>query len=305
MYLIRTKRIFKTAIINFVRNGWLSLTATLIMTLALLTVGVFLVVALSTNKIVGDLKDRVDIVVNFKDTAGDSLIQQFKSELLIRPAIKTVKYISKEEALKEFQSRDSVKKEVRDLVTSSENPLPRGLQIQSIDPKEFEFVSNLAKTAAYAPYVDSSSYDDNKTLIENLNNATHFIERFGLALAGFFIIVAMLVVFNTIRLAVAFRQKEIEIMRLVGASESYVKIPFLIEGFGYSFIALIVASILINLGVHLVGSIASGGVFSSYIARLTPIYAQEFWFITLILFLVGTVIGVGASWLSIRRNFKS
>lgn len=302
--MTQIKRIVKQAFINFYRNGWLSLTATLIMTLALLTVGVFLIVALSTNKIANDLKDKVDIVVNFKDSASETLIQQLKSDLMIRPDIKTVRYISKEDALKEFKQRSSIKQEIKEIVTPEDNPLPRGLQIQSVQVSEYEYVSELIKKPAYAQYIDSSSYDDNKSLIETVNNATKFVKRFGLALSVFFILVSILVVFNTARLAAMFRSKEIEIMRLVGASDSFVKMPFLIEGFLYGFFALILETALIYLSINVIGSISSGTVFGQFLQRVTPIYFEEFWFIVLIEFIVGTVIGVGSTYFSIRKNVK-
>ena len=298
------KRIIKQAFSNFYRNGWLSLTATLIMTLALLTVGVFLVVALSTNKMAGDLKDKVDIIVNFKDTASDALIQQLKSDLMIRPDIKTVRYISKEDALAEFKQRGSIKEEIREIVTPEDNPLPRGLQIQSVNLAEYDHVSQLIKQPTYASYVDSSSYDDNKTLIETVNNATKFVERFGLILSAFFIVVSILVIFNTARLAVIFRSKEIEVMRLVGASDGFVKMPFLVEGFLFGFFALIAATLLIYAGINIINTISSATVFGQFVQRMIPIYYQNFWFIVLIEFITGTVIGVGSTYFSIRKYVK-
>ena len=243
--MLRIQRIIKAAFLSFFRNGWLSLTATLILTLALLSVGASLVISLSTNKIVKDLKDKVDIVVNFKDEASESLIQQLKSDLMVRSNIQSVRYISKEDALREFKSRATVKTEVRELVTPDDNPLPRGLQIQSVDFDEYAYVAELIKKPAYASYVDSSSYEDNKLLIENISNGTKFVERLGLVLSLFFIVISMLVVFNTVKLAVSFKSKEIEIMRLVGASDSFVRVPFLIEGFLYGLFATVISTALL------------------------------------------------------------
>lgn len=302
--MTKLRRIFKTSFSNFFRNGWLSLTATLIMVLALLSVGVFLLLALSTNKIVHDLKDKVDIIVNFKDSASEATIDQFKGELLIRPNIKSVQYISKEDALKDFKARTTVKEDIRNLISPEDNPLPRGLRVQSVDLTEYQFVESLNKSTTYAQYVDSSSYDDNKALIENINNATGFVERVGLALSIFFILISILVVFNTVRLAVLFRSKEIEIMRLVGASDSYIKVPFLIEGFLYGFFALIVSTVLLYFGVQIFEVVARNTVFGSFAVRMMPIYFEQFWFIVFIQLIVGAFIGVGSTWVSLRRNIK-
>jgi len=304
MFLLRTKRIIKTSIINFFRNAWLSLTATLIMMLALVIVGLFLAINLSANKMVKDLKDKIDIVVNFKDTASEAQIQQVKAELLSRSGIKSVTYISKDEALAEFKSRSTVKKEIRDLVSDEDNPLPRGLQIQSVDPKEFEVVATITQSPLYKNLIDSSSYDDNKDLINRIDSMSEFVKKFGLGLAGFFVLIASLVVANTIRLAVMFRAKEIEIMRLVGASESFVKIPFLIEGFLYGFFALIVASLITYFGLGLASSFVKGSEFYDLWQKLVPVYYQEFWYIVLVQLAIGSFVGVGTSWLSVSRNVK-
>lgn len=302
--MIKIKRIVKTAFLDFVRNGWLSLTATLIMTLAILTVGVFIILFLSTNKVVAELKDKIDIVVNFKDSASEQIIQKLKTDLLSREQIKSVRYISKEDALEEFKSRRSVKVEVRQLVTPEDNPLPRGLQIQSVDFKEFDYVSNVIKSPAYASYIDSSSYDDNKDLIESINSSTRFVQNLGLGLSLFFILVATLVIFNTIRLAVVFRAKEIEVMRLVGASEVFVKYPFLIEGSLYAILAVAVSTALIFLSINVIQAVGGGTVFEQFAQRLIPVYFEEFWFVIFVQLLVSLVIGLGASWMSLRKNIK-
>ena len=302
--MIKIKRILKTAFLDFVRNGWLSLTATLIMTLAILTVGVFIILFLSTNKVVAELKDKIDIVVNFKDSASEQLIQKLKTDLLSREQIKSVRYISKEDALEEFKSRRSVKAEVRQLVTPEDNPLPRGLQIQSVDFKEFDYVSNVIKSPAYASHIDSSSYDDNKDLIESINSSTKFVQKLGLGLSLFFILVATLVIFNTIRLAVVFRSKEIEVMRLVGASEVFVKYPFLIEGSLYAILSVAVSTALIFLSINVIQAVGGGTVFEQFAQRLIPVYFEEFWFVIFVQLLVSLVIGLGASWMSLRKNIK-
>ena len=303
--MVKIKRILKMASLDFIRNGWLSLTATLITTLAILTVGVFLLLFLSTNRVVGELKDKIDIVVNFKDSASEQIVQRLKTELLSRDQVKSVRYISKEDALEEFKSRRSVKAEVRQLVTPEDNPLPRGLQIQSVDLGEYDYVSSLIKSPAYASFIDSSSYDDNKQVIENINSSTKLVQRLGLGLSLFFIIVATMVVFNTVKMAVVFRSKEIEIMRLVGASEAFVKYPFLIEGCMYAVLSVIVSTGAIFLAVYLLQTLGSGTVFDQFAQRMIPVYFEEFWFIILVQLVISLVIGLGASYMSLRRNANS
>jgi cell division transport system permease protein len=133
---------------------------------------------------------------------------------------------------------------------------------------------------------------------------SNFVKKFGLGLACFFILIASLVVANTIRLAVMFRSQEIEIMRLVGASEPFVKIPFLIEGFLYGFFALIIASLLTYFGLGVVTAFMKNSEFYDIWQKFVPIYYEEFWYIVLAQLIIGSFVGVGASWLSVRKNVK-
>lgn len=274
------------------------------MMLALIIVGIFLAMNISTNRLIKELENKIDIVINFTEAASDAQIQKVKAELLARPEIKSVRYISKEDALAEFKSRSNVKSEIRDLVSSEDNPLPRGLQIQSVETEQLEIVATITESPTYKKIIDSSTYDDNKYLIERINSMGEFVKKFGLVLAGFFILIASLVVANTIRLAVMFREQEIEIMRLVGASESFVKIPFLIEGFLYGFFALAVALFLSYFGLGLVTTVIKNSEFYNLWQKFVPIYYEEFWYIALAQLLVGSFVGIGASWLSVRKNVK-
>lgn len=274
------------------------------MMLALIIVGIFLAMNISTNRLIKELENKIDIVINFTEAASDAQIQKVKAELLARPEIKSVRYISKEDALAEFKSRSNVKSEIRDLVSSEDNPLPRGLQIQSVETEQLEIVATITESPTYKKIIDSSTYDDNKYLIERINSMGEFVKKFGLVLAGFFILIASLVVANTIRLAVMFREQEIEIMRLVGASESFVKIPFLIEGFLCGFFALAVALFLSYFGLGLVTTVIKNSEFYNLWQKFVPIYYEEFWYIGLAQLLVGSFVGIGASWLSVRKNVK-
>ncbi|PIT97285.1 hypothetical protein COT77_02370 [Candidatus Berkelbacteria bacterium CG10_big_fil_rev_8_21_14_0_10_41_12] len=304
MIFTRFKRAIKIALANFSRNSMLAITAIFIMTLAILTVSIFMLLSFSTNEAAQKLKDKIDITVNFKDEASEALIQQLKNELSTRENFKSIHYISKEEALKNFQSRVNVKKEIKDIVNPADNPLPRGLQIGAVDFSQFDFVSAVIKKPQYAPYIDSSSYEDNKQLIQNVNTITKFIKKFGLVLSIMFVLISVLVVYNTVRLTIIFRSNEMEIMRLVGASTFFARAPFLLEGFMYGFFALIFSQLIIFISIKLLTSFGSVTIFSSLLTLIEPIYAKNFWLLLVVQLIVGTVIGVGSSWLSIRKFVK-
>lgn len=302
--MIRIKRIFKIAFSNFSRNYLLVVTAVAIMTLAVLTVSIFLILSLSTNEAAQRLKDKIDITINFKDEASEALIHQLKNELESRENFKSIQYISKDEALRRFKTRANVKAEIKNIITPQDNPLPRGLQISAVELSQYDFVSAVIKKPQYVPFIDSSSYEDNKQLIQNVNNMTKFIQQFGLALSGLFVLISVLVVFNTVRLTIVFRSGEMEIMRLVGASSFFARNPFLVEGFMYGIFALIFSQLILFIGIKLMTSLGNVTIFNSLFAMIEPIYINNFWMLLLTQFIVGTVIGVGSSWLSVRKYVR-
>lgn len=302
--ILRLKRIFKIAFSNFSRNSLLVVTAVAIMTLAILTVSIFMLLNLSTNEAAQKLKDKIDITINFKDEASEALIQQIKNELESRGNFKSIQYISKDEAMRRFKTRTNVKAEIKNIITPQDNPLPRGLQVSAVELTQYDFVSAVIKKPQYAPYIDSSSYEDNKQLIQNVNNMAKFVQQFGLAMSALFVLISVLVVFNTVRLTIVFRSGEMEIMRLVGASSFFARNPFLVEGFLYGLFALIFSQLIIFVGIKLLTSLGTVTIFNSLISMIEPIYVNNFWTLLLTQFVVGTVIGVGSSWLSVRKYVK-
>lgn len=297
-------RIFKLGLINFWRNRWLSLAATLVMTLTLLIISAFSIMTLVISKTTESIRSRMDISVYFNDSATVDQIVDIQKQLAARSDVKEVKYISKEEALAIFKEQQAGKK-ISELINSNENPLPRSLEIKAIQPEFLDQIAQFIDKQEFQPLIHNISYQENKTVIARLLGLTSFIKKIGWIASVIFVLISVLVILNTIRLTILTRKDEIEIMRLVGASDNFIKIPFVIEGFLYGFIATIVATILIRIGVLAVMPLIERYLGIDISARLMKFFSGNFLTIIGLELVVGIVIGIGCSLISIRRYLKT
>ncbi|MFA6492682.1 MAG: permease-like cell division protein FtsX [Patescibacteria group bacterium] len=304
MNWIPIKRITKLGLTNFWRNRWLSLASTLVMTLTLLIISTFVVMTLVINKTTDRIKSKMDITVYFKDTATTEEIANLQQQLASRADVSEVKYISKEEALGIWQEQQKNQR-IKELVSSTENPLPRSLAIKSTNPSELNNINDYLSTDDFSLIIHKISYEENKAIIDKLLAITSFVKKIGWLFSSLFIIVSVLVILNTIRLAIFTRKDEIEIMRLVGASDKFIKVPFVVEGSLYGVIASVLALVLMVIGIYVViAPLVTQYLGAGVTENLKSFFTSHIFYIILIQFLVGIVIGIGCSMFSIRKYLK-
>lgn len=302
MNILNTKRIIKLGFTNLWRNRWLSAQATLILTVTLIFVSVFLLGHMIVNVAIDAVKEKIDLRIYFEDSVPESQIKNIQLQIASRPDIKTVRYISKEEALLIWQGRPTSPK-IKGLISEANNPLPRSLQIKTDNPQALDEIATIFTGEEFKDKVRRISYQETKSIIDRLLKITGLINRIGLALSLVFIVISVVVILNTIRLTIFTRHEEIEIMRLVGASSTFIKYPFLIEASLYGIFATVLALVLIGAGLWLVNPAITnflGGIgFDLRIFFLSKL---------LLLFAVGLVLGVGLSVVSslweMRRHLR-
>jgi cell division transport system permease protein len=296
-------RVSKLGIINFWRNRWLSLAATLVMTLTLLIIGIFVILTLVINKTTDSIRSKMDISVYFNDSASTDQVIEMQRLVAARPDVKEVRYISKDEALAIFKSQQQGKK-VADLISADENPLPRSLEIQANQAEDLDAIAGFAAEEQFRPIVHSISYQENKTVINRLIGFTTFLKRMGWIFSIVFVLISILVILNTIRLTIFTRRDEIEIMRLVGASDIFTKAPFIIEGLLYGIIGTIIATIIIRIGVASIVPMMERYLGLDVSSKMLGFFSGSFLLMIGMELLVGIVIGVSCSLISIRKYVK-
>ncbi|PIR87342.1 MAG: hypothetical protein COU11_01175 [Candidatus Harrisonbacteria bacterium CG10_big_fil_rev_8_21_14_0_10_49_15] len=297
-------RIIKYGFQNFWRNGWLSTATVIIMALALVLFQGLLLFDVVTSSAVASIQEKIDVAVYFVQDAPEADILAIRDSLEAFPEIAEVRYVSRDEALAIFRE----KHEGEEFITQAldevgENPLFGSLNVRTTDPKDYVVVEEFLAADQYQPLIAkiSSQSQDNRDAIERLDRIISTLNKVGFVFTIFIALVAALVAFNTIRLAIYSNREEIGIMKLVGASNIFAKGPYIVSGILYGFIGAVLALILAAPAINLA---------SPVFTRLIPELNVEAYFYdnlsTLFLYLLvaGVALGIGSSWIAIRRYLK-
>ncbi len=295
-------RIIKSGLVNFYRNGWLSTATVLIMTIALTTwTSIFLLNVVLTS-VLNILEQKVDVSVYFNLNAKESDILALKSKLETLGEVKNVGYVSAGEALEIFKKRHAgdeiLLKSVQEL---SGNPLEASLNILAKDASNYETVTSFLGQNQFSGIISKINYAENKFVIERLSNIINVLRQSGLAAGLVLAILAFLVAFNTVRLAIYSSREEITIMKLVGASNRFVRGPFIVEGVLHGLISSAFAFMLIIPGVAVLGP-----KLFNFLPEINLVnyLGDNFWQLLFFQTLGGVILGVFSSWFAIRKYLK-
>lgn len=244
--LTTISRIIKYGLQSFRRNVWLSTATILVMLMALLVFVSLILFNTVTSQIISSVQEKIDISVYFKSTSPEDEILRIKSTLESLPEVKSIEYVSKDQALAIFKEKHKNEETISQAIGQlSENPLLASLNIKARTPEEYKIVASYLNNDSVSPFVEKVSYNQNATVIERLGKILKTAENGGLALTIFMSLVAILITFNTIRLAIYSSRESVNIMRLVGGSDFFIRGPFLVGGILYGLIAAVVSLLII------------------------------------------------------------
>ncbi len=304
---ITLERIIKNGFVNFGRNIWLAIAAIAMMTITL-TILLFAIIANTTfTHTIKDITSHIDVSVYLKDDIKQSQLQQLTSDIKGLENVQSVKYISKNDALRTYIKQNADNPDLLAAISQTDNPLPASIVIQPKDPNQLQDIKDfLDKPAVLALQSDPTSYSgDRKAAIDKITSATHFFQQAGIVGIIVFIIISMLIIFNTIRMAIFNRRDELVIMRLLGASTSYIRGPFIVETMLYGAVAAII-SLAICWSLF---RVASSTLQASSLGLLDIGYSSHYFSdhlleILTIQMLVGILIGAASSAIATRRYLK-
>lgn len=296
-------RVLKSGFSSFVRNGWLSFASITVMVLALLTLSLFFIINVVLNTGIQTIQDKIDISVYLKDTAKTSMIVDIQKELSNLNEVKSVSYVSKGEALERFKEQNKNNPKILESIEGNEDSLPASLEVKITNPDQLEGISGVLEKDIYKDAVEKISYKENKAVIDKLLRATNFSQRLGIGITIAFSIVSLVIIFNTVRIAIFARMEEIEIMKLVGATPGFIKGPFLIEGALYGIIATVI-SFLVLTSILYISAPTIVKYFGETGSDFTTFMNQNVLTIIILQLSVGLTIGIFSSWLAIRKHLK-
>ena len=237
------RRIVRAGFVGFWRNAYVSLASVFVLTIALFVIGstMFLDQLLSTS--LNTIQSKVDINVYFVPDASADEIDRIRDAVSALPEVAQVTYTSREDALEEYRTRNQGNEiALQALEELNENPLGATIAIQAKETSQYESVARYldeqkALEEVGAPVIDVINYARNKDSIDTLTNIINAVERTSFFVMIVLLLAATLITFNTIRLAIYTSREEIAIMRLVGASNMFIRGPFMLQGVMYGLIA--------------------------------------------------------------------
>lgn len=304
MIATNLKRVVKLGLVNFWRNGLVSVASVLAMTVTLFVIGAIYLGSNFLNSALGEVKNKVDISVSFKVDALEGDVLALKKELTLLPEVKEVVYSSPEEELAAFREKHKDNAVLIGSLDEVGNPFGARINIRAVDPTQYEKISKFLSrkndpSAGGSSLIDQISYK--KDIVDKMSRLISTSQRVGWAIAFVLALLSVFAVFNTISLAIYTSREEISVMRLVGAGGFYVRGPFVIEGIVAGVIASLFALLLLYPSVLWMRD-ATVGVYGGI--NLVSFYFSNFGQIFVLLLGSGIILGLLASYWAVRRYAK-
>jgi len=306
---IAFSRICRYGLSNFARNAWLTTAATVVMTVTLTIILTTFTLHLIFADTLTDFNSKIDISFYLADTVTDQQKDELTQAIKKVQTVTTIDYISKTEARQDYVNQNSGDPAQLEAVSElgDRNPFPASLKVHVSNTSHLNDINNLMNQDKYkalqAPNHPPSSSGSRRAAIQNLASIASFSEIAGFAVSGLFLVLSIMVIFNTIRMAIFNRRDEIEIMKLIGAEKSFIRGPFIVEACLYGIFAAVVAIALIYLVL-----LSTGSGLSKYGIVVAPTIAFFSKYPVVIFLgelLAGILIGIVSSFLAIRRYMKT
>jgi len=240
------KKIFRFGAQNFARNFWLAILTISILILLLLSINVLVVLNFLTDEASSQMKSKVDISIYLKQGVPNEEAQSLRTYLLTLPAVASVTYTNPDDVLKNFKEQHAADDNIlSSLKYLEENPFGGQLVIQTVKVDDYKTVLAQVNSPVYQKIIENKDFNDHAKLVDAINRLTGYIKQFIIIISVFFAFIALVIIFNTIKIAIYTHREEIGIMKLVGASSWFVRAPFIVEAVFYSFLSVVIAFILI------------------------------------------------------------
>jgi cell division transport system permease protein len=301
------RRVMKAGFVGFWRNAYVSLASIFVLAIALFVIGSTMFLNQLLTVSLDMVQSKVDINVYFVPDATEDEIDSVVSSVEALPDVASVVFTSREEALQQYRANNQGDEiALQALEELDENPLNASIAVQAFETTQYESIDRFlneqkALEAPQNPVIDSISYNRTKESIDTLTSIINVSEQASFVVMGVLLLAAILITFNTVRLAIYTSREEIAIMRLVGAGNMFIRGPFMLQGIMYGFIAGILAlllfyPILIWLGPR-TQAFFELNLFNYYMANFGEIF--------LVLVGIGIILGVVSSTLAVARYLRT
>jgi cell division transport system permease protein len=303
MFWITVKRVMKSGWVNFKRNGLVSSASVLVTTITLSLITALFLFNASLSAMIVSLQDKVDIAVYFTVDAPEERILALKDTLGKIPEVQNIEYISADEEALAFRNRhndDYLTLQALDEL--GDNPFGGSIRIKAKDSSQYESIANILEGDSQiardnSQIIERINFAQNKVVIERLNFLIAGAKRGGLAITLILSLISVIIMYTTVRLTIYMSREEIGVMKLVGASSSYVRGPFIIEGMLYGFFAWVITTLIFLPITYFItrqiGTLMEMNLYQYYVSHLLTN--------SLIVLLFGLFLGAISSYFAARK----
>ncbi|MFA5133827.1 MAG: permease-like cell division protein FtsX [Patescibacteria group bacterium] len=244
--LINLKKILHFGVQNFARNFWLAILTISILILLLLSINALVVINFLTDEASRQMKSKVDISIYLKPDVSNEEAQSLRNYLADLPTVASVTYTEPDQVLKSFKENHAADDNIlSSLKYLEDNPFGGLLVVQTVKVDDYKTVLSQINTPVYKKIIENKDFNDHEKLVNAVNRVTGFVKQFIIIVSIFFAFIALVIIFNTIKIAIYTHREEIGIMRLVGASGWFIRAPFIVEAVFYSLLAVAISFILV------------------------------------------------------------
>jgi len=303
---IAFKRVVRSGFVGFWRNAFVSAAAIFVMTVALFVIGITMLIDQLLGASLTNVQSKVDINVYFVTEAELLDINALQMSLESLPEVAEVTFTSREDALAEFRERHSGDElTIQALEELGDNPLGASLAIRAKETSQYEGVARFleeqqGQELSTAPLIDRINFSRNREAIERLTAIIDAVERSSVIVMVVLVVAAVMITFNTIRLAIYTSREEISVMRLVGASNAFIRGPFMLQGVMYGVISGVLALLVIYPIVLWLGPATS----SFFLFDIFEYFVSDFAYLFGVIVGVGVAMGLLSSILAVSRYLR-
>lgn len=312
MILTTLARILRYGSFGFRRNVWLSIVSLLTLTMTLLTVAVF---SIGSSVVRSEYRqftqERITYDIFLNDSATPEEVSRFQERIEVRTGVKDVTFLGKEEVRKQFEELFQNDPELIGVITADNNPLYRVLRVKFDRPNAIDSFDSFVKGDEFKALVASTTYQQNKSEIDRFLQQVGLLRAVTLFLTGYFLVTAFFQLLNTIRLAIYSRRQEIEIMRYVGASQAYIRGPFMVEAGILALLATVAAFVITAVVLGQFGGTSLGAGRGTILDVITGVgwlggsLASALTRLFFFELLVAVTLGVVCSLVAVRRYLRA
>jgi cell division transport system permease protein len=297
--ILQLKRTIKYGLKTITRDGEIFLTSVAILFIVISLISFLFIFRKTTQFLISSLKEKADVSVYFKEDAPEEEILKIKEEISKNPEFK-VDFVSKEEALKEFERRHKENPILMEALKEiGENPFLASLSIKAKEPSKYEELLSFLKEKE--EIIEKIDYSERRPLIEKIFSLSSNLEKGGILISSILVLISVFVVFNTTRLSITNFKEEISIQRLVGASNWFIRGQFLVQGIFAGVFSALFSLLVISLSCYFLSpkvSILFEGL------NLFEIFSSNLKLLISIQFFAGILLGTIPSLIAIRKFLK-